>query len=157
MHDYYQLLGVSPLASKKEIARAYRRRAVSRHRSELLQLKDELELMQEAFETLSDPDRRRDYDLQRELALSPADREEEARIRREGRLRAKYAREIGRASEKLGEQSVAAHAGMMQAIGDEHDRREARETRLRRMRDVLRWALLVLVLLATAAWFLLAR
>ncbi|GMV14082.1 MAG: J domain-containing protein [Polyangiaceae bacterium] len=157
MHDYYQLLGVSPLASKKEIARAYRRRAVSRHRSELLQLKDELELMQEAFETLSDPDRRRDYDLQRELALSPADREEEARIRREGRLRAKYAREIGRTAQKLGEQSVAAHAGMMQAIGDEHDRREARETRLRRMRDVLRMALLVLVLLATAAWFLLSR
>lgn len=157
MHDYYELLGVSPFASKKEIARAYRRRTVSRHRSELLQLKDELELMQEAFETLSDPEKRRDYDLRRELALSPADRAEEARVRREGRLRANYAREIARSSQKLGEQSVAAHAGMMQALGDEHDRREARETRLRRMREVLRFALLLLLLSAAAAWFLLSR
>jgi len=88
VEDYYELLGVSPHASKREIARAYRRRTVARHRNRVIQLEDQLKAMQQAYETLSDPERRREYDERRDQERAPARLAESELWRREGRLRA---------------------------------------------------------------------
>jgi curved DNA-binding protein CbpA len=71
MVDYYALLGVSPLASRDQIARAYRRRTVARHRSRVIELEGQLRQMREAFETLSNPEQRRAYDTELDAKRLP--------------------------------------------------------------------------------------
>lgn len=158
MQNYYELLGVPRDASKREIARAYRRRAVGHHRTKVIQLKDHLNAMAEACATLSDPERRRAYDEER-WGYPSALRDRDARDRREGRLRAELARELGRISERRGELALAASAEQVHALAAEHDLREARDARARRRRNHLRHAaaLLLLAGLAALAWLLAAR
>lgn len=158
MQNYYELLGVPRDASQREIAKAYRRRAVVHHRSKVIQLKDHLDLMAEACATLSDPERRKLYDEER-WGYPTALRNQDERDRREGRVRAAFARELGRISLRRSELAVAANADQMHALATEHDLREARDARARRRRDHLQRAaaLLVLVGLAALLWLLVHR
>ena len=66
-HDYYQILGVPPTASIKEISSAYRKLAQQhhpdlqpadkRHQAEL-----DMKMLNEAYDVLQDSSRREDYD-----------------------------------------------------------------------------------------------
>ena len=76
--DYYEILGVKPTASEKEIQSAYRK-LVSRYHPDkhqdnaLRELAEEkLQELNEAYEILSDPQRRANYDLNPARAFSPA-------------------------------------------------------------------------------------
>ncbi|MCC6898658.1 MAG: J domain-containing protein [Polyangiaceae bacterium] len=159
MVDYYALLGVSPLASRDQIARAYRRRTVSRHRARVIQLEDQLRAMREAFEILSDPDRRSAYDAGLDAARLPEQSAEDDRLRREGQIRVAAAREIGVASERIGRQATAENAAAIRALAEAHDARERHEARSRRRRAMAqRIAKVVWVAALTAAgWYLLGR
>lgn len=62
MRDYYEVLGVHPEASAKEIKSAFRKRAKSRHPDTGAYGDDEMRLTLEAYKVLSDPQARREYD-----------------------------------------------------------------------------------------------
>lgn len=65
-NDYYEILGVSPTASQDEVKRAYRRLA-RQHHPDANQgdaaSEDRFKEISHAYETLSDPERRRHYDM----------------------------------------------------------------------------------------------
>jgi curved DNA-binding protein CbpA len=66
--DYYEVLGVAPDASLEEIKRAYHRLAFQCHpdrNSESEEAHEEMERINEAFAVVSDPVKRREYDLPR--------------------------------------------------------------------------------------------
>ncbi len=66
--DYYQVLGISPGASAEEIKRAYHRSAFQCHPDRNWESEDaneEMERINHAYSVLSDPVRRREYDLPR--------------------------------------------------------------------------------------------
>ena len=66
--DYYEVLGVAPNASLEEIKRAYHKLAFQCHpdrNSESEEAHEEMERINEAFAVLSEPFKRREYDLPR--------------------------------------------------------------------------------------------
>jgi curved DNA-binding protein CbpA len=66
--DYYQVLGIGPGASAEEIKRAYHRVAFQCHPDrnwENEEANGEMERINEAYAVLSDPLKRREYDLPR--------------------------------------------------------------------------------------------
>jgi curved DNA-binding protein CbpA len=66
--DYYEVLGVAPGASAEEIKRAYHRLAFQCHpdrNCESEEAHEEMERINEAYAVLSDPIKRREYDLPR--------------------------------------------------------------------------------------------
>ncbi len=65
--DYYQILGVGPLADEKEIKKAYRTiiRYCHPDSPDCRMTKDELLSVQEAYETLANPEKRAQYDRRR--------------------------------------------------------------------------------------------
>jgi curved DNA-binding protein CbpA len=65
--NYYAILGISPTASADEIKRAYRKSALAVHpdRGGSNRL---MQRINEAWEVLGDPQKRRDYDAQRQAA-----------------------------------------------------------------------------------------
>jgi curved DNA-binding protein CbpA len=66
--DYYEVLGIAPDASLEEIKRAYHRLAFQCHPDrnwESEKAHEEMERINEAFAVLSDPIKRREYDLPR--------------------------------------------------------------------------------------------
>jgi DnaJ-class molecular chaperone len=158
MQNYYVVLGVPRDASKRELARAYRRRAVVHHRTKVIQLEDHLNYMAEAYATLADPERRAAYDAER--WGYPAElQDRDARDRREGRVRVQIAREMAVVSSRTSALALAANAERVQALATEHDLREARDRRARRRRDLAGRApgVLILLGLALAAWLALSR
>lgn len=73
MSDYYEILGVSPNASFKEIKKAYRALAAKYHPdkhkgNDLEELaREKLTQLNEAYEVLSDENKRADYDKERKF------------------------------------------------------------------------------------------
>jgi DnaJ-class molecular chaperone len=64
-HDYYQALGVSRTASADEIQKAYRRLARKHHpdlAEDKQKAKEQFQRIQQAYDVLSDPEKRRMYD-----------------------------------------------------------------------------------------------
>jgi curved DNA-binding protein CbpA len=69
--DYYEVLGVAPGASAEEIKKAYHRLAFQCHPDrnwESEEAHEEMERINEAYAVLSDPIKRREYDLPRGYA-----------------------------------------------------------------------------------------
>ncbi len=154
--DYYDLLGVPAGASEAEIRRAYRRRAIYRHRHGVLKLQDQMHEMERAYEVLTDPERRQRYDKERELYRAPERRqvaEVTATVRREGRLRRDYFKKIARQSERMGTARSARYAAFM----DELERQLGPHAPKRSYQLPLLLALLVLAGLTYVAFAMTAR
>ncbi len=62
MADYYEQLGLTQDATEEEIKKAYRRLALATHPDRVPGKEEEFRLIQEAYDTLSDSEKRRDYD-----------------------------------------------------------------------------------------------
>ena len=67
MKDYYSVLGINKNASYEEIKRAFRRLAMRYHPDlnpdNSLEAAEIFKNINEAYEVLSDPDRRKKYDM----------------------------------------------------------------------------------------------
>jgi molecular chaperone DnaJ len=61
--DYFDVLGVSRKASTMEIKKAYRKLANIYHpdRNESNEAKDKFQVIQKAYEVISDPNKRKEY------------------------------------------------------------------------------------------------
>ena len=59
--DYYETLGVTPTSTPSEIKKAYRRLAMKHHPDKGGDI-DQFKKIQEAYDTLSDSDKRAEYD-----------------------------------------------------------------------------------------------
>jgi hypothetical protein len=70
--DYYAALGLTPAATPEEIKHAYRLRAKTVH-PDAGGSPEAMELVNEAYRTLSDASLRRDYDQLRTRPVTPAD------------------------------------------------------------------------------------
>jgi len=77
MKDHYSALGLSPSATLADIKKAFRQQAALHHpdRSSAADAAARFRLVQAAYEVLSDPDKRKAYDdnRQRNLLDSPID------------------------------------------------------------------------------------
>ncbi|HCM76239.1 MAG TPA: hypothetical protein DIS90_07645 [Cytophagales bacterium] len=63
MEDYYQILGVSPRATLLEVKRSYRKLAVLYHPDKNKSSEERFKEINRAYEVLSDPEKRAQYDL----------------------------------------------------------------------------------------------
>src|SRR5271169_5512658 len=81
--DYYEVLQVSPNAEDEIIQAAYRRLALKRHPDRRIgdpSASEQMELLNRAYEVLSDPQKRREYDSRsRQSSKSRIVEEEPAR------------------------------------------------------------------------------
>ena len=70
--DYYEVLGISPNAGKRRIRKAYRRKAFENHpdRDKSPGAEDRIKEINEAYEVLGDPQKRAQYDLDRQRGPS---------------------------------------------------------------------------------------
>ena len=154
--DYYELLGVSARATEAEIRRAYRRRAIFRHRSGVLRLQDRMHEMEHAYQVLTNPEQRDRYDRQRELWQAPERKqaaEAAALIRREGRLRRAYAKRMGREATHMGRVQSARYQGFMEEL----EQRLAAGAPRRAFRLSLPLLVLALVAVGAVALFIASR
>ena len=71
MKDYYRIIGLPPSASLAEVKAAYRKQAFALHpdRNPSEEAHAAFRELQEAYEVLSEPDRRSDYDDNRRRSL----------------------------------------------------------------------------------------
>ena len=75
--DFYKILGVSPSASKEEIKKAFRKKAKKYHPDLNPEYQELFKKIIEAYETLSDDNKRKEYDLKRKSNLWKERLEEE--------------------------------------------------------------------------------
>lgn len=71
--DYYKILGISENASEEDIKKAYRKLAMKHHpdRNQGAKMsEEEFKNINEAYSILSDPQKRKEYDLQRQFGFS---------------------------------------------------------------------------------------
>jgi curved DNA-binding protein CbpA len=143
--DPYALLGVAPTATAAQVRLAYRRLIVVSHRSRVLRLVEHLEELKVAYETLKDPERRREYDVARReerarsfaVSLAEAAPDSSGERRREGRIRAQMSRELDAISRQRSAQALAATSEGVRRLAREHDEREAAGARRRARRELL--------------------
>jgi curved DNA-binding protein CbpA len=70
--DYYEILGIAPSASTKEIGEAYRKLAFQYHpdrHNDSEEAHKKMQELNEAYAILSDPIKRREYDLPRRHSI----------------------------------------------------------------------------------------
>nr|GAT55097.1 predicted protein [Mycena chlorophos] len=100
-HDHYSVLGLLPQANPDQIRRAYKARALETHpdKDKSSDASDAFQRVQQAFEVLRDPAKRRAYDLQHGFAVErpPPDHASEAQRRRKDRE--EWARGIWKSAE----------------------------------------------------------
>ena len=148
----FDLLGIDPDASERQIRRAYRRRVVLVHRTMAIDLASHLESLKWAYEKVREPA----LAIIREPARPRIDL---ARVKRQGATLAALAREREVHVKRVSEHAVASNAAMMKELSDEYDRRKREDARAlakKKQATSLVRVLLVIVLaaIATAAiWF----
>ena len=79
MVDYYEILGVSPDASRKDIENAWRKKLREAH-PDMGGSEDEAKLLNEAHKVLSDESARAEYDASRKPVWSSYEDDGSARI-----------------------------------------------------------------------------
>ena len=89
-HDYYKILGVTPAANFDAIKRAFRARVKEHHPDRPGGSHEAMILVTEAWEILSDPDRRRRYDAARVPAAALVVRESAAEDARQAHEQAEH-------------------------------------------------------------------
>ena len=129
MSDYYELLGVSPSASAAEVRKAYARLAREKHPDRFtdpVEKERAQKLFQDithAFNTLTNPERRAEYDRERERGPQPETPEE---IAADAFERGQAALAAGQADEAItllqtavyhSPEKSAYHAALGQALG----------------------------------------
>ncbi|OJJ96563.1 hypothetical protein ASPACDRAFT_125242 [Aspergillus aculeatus ATCC 16872] len=74
VHDYYEILGIAPSADSHAIKSAYKKMALAKHpdRKRVPNATAEFQLLREAYEQLSDVERRREYDRLYRTRIRPA-------------------------------------------------------------------------------------
>jgi curved DNA-binding protein CbpA len=137
----YELLGVEPTATLREIRRAYRRKVVASHRTRVLRLVDHLADLKRAYEMLKDPSRQgrvgtageamQEHRLRRTAPQSSESRQ------RETQLRSEMARELDDLSRRRAAEAHARNSDGVRSLAREHDEREAAGSRARARRELV--------------------
>ena len=114
------LLGVPPFSPERVVRRAYRKRVVLCHRTQLLALAEHLESLKWAYDTMREP----------ALAIirrSVAPPEHLKRRVLQGAVLAELAREREAMVNRVSEAAVAQNAPLMKELEGEYERRRAEE------------------------------
>lgn len=143
----FDLLGVHPDATERQIRRAYRHRVVLVHRAKTLELSSHLESLKWAYELVREP----------ALAIikSPAPRAriDLARVRRQGATLAALARERDVYVRRVSEDAIASNAALMRELSDEYDRRKREDAQARAKRLLVGGAIKLGILASLLAIF----
>lgn len=138
-HDYYELLGVSPVSSEAELRRAYRKTALKYHPDKVgadQEKLDKFHLLQIAYDVLSDPAIRELYDNARRAREAKKERKAAYSGRRKQFIDDLEAREAAAESLKRKRDPEGAEAEFEQKLArlaaDGRRRREARVEALRK-------------------------
>jgi curved DNA-binding protein CbpA len=152
----YDLLGVRPTSSERDIRRAYRKRVVTTHRSRVLDLIDRLKELNRAYETLKDPAQRRALDANpyswAQPSLSSGRPSPEL-----ARLRSNAAREMQRHSDRVGRVAKRENEPIVRELSNDFERREAAQRAARRRRKRLEFALRLVAMAALIALAIFAK
>jgi curved DNA-binding protein CbpA len=132
MEDLYALLGIEPTASAEEIRVAYRKHVIAVHRAGVLAIVDRMKKVRATAERLRDPERRREYDAERERwekalewwnaqAAPPSPRDGERRL-----LMA-ASEQVKRDAQRLGQRALAENRSAVDRIARDYDEDEEAE------------------------------
>jgi DnaJ-class molecular chaperone len=120
--DYYADLGIDPASPPEEIARAYRRLARQYHPDLNPYDADAVRCFQEineAYQVLSDPEKRAQYDLQRASSLSPSSDEQPVSYQRTVEVQLENAGDLSAVMEQLAKGLASEVQGVLRDFGAE--------------------------------------